>query len=263
MAGEALEYRGVRIVLEDASLDDLRGSVIVTGFRGFGMVGFNVSKYLALGLPAKRVGFIISEPMPPIILVEEDGVGFPYDIYYSPRAHAVIIVNRGTPDKEVADKYADAIAEFARRIESKFVVLVGGLNDSFRPADEKYGYRHLPNKYYSGPELEAPEMEQNLGVVGPLALLYIYLTAKRVPAIVILPYATADQIDVDAARRGIIIISEKLLGVSVSLESLKRYEEMLRREQELEEERRRQLIQLLSSQAAEKGEEEGRKGMYM
>jgi uncharacterized protein len=252
------EFNGVSFALEK-ELESYQGATLVTGFRGFGMVGYNVSKYLALGLGASKVGFIVSEPMPPIVVVEEDGVGFPYDIYYSPRAHTLIIVNRALPEKEHADKYTKAIAEFAKKLGVKFSVLAGGLNSNFRPEDEKHEYRHLKNKYYRGPELEAPEMEEDLGVMGPLALLYIYMTLLQVPAVIVLPYAVADQIDINAARVGIQLIAEKLLGASVNLRSLEEYERKLA----LEKEKIMRMIAPLMQEAEEEREEERRKGIYM
>ena len=258
MAGSVIEVGRVRISLE-VPLESLSGSVLVTGFRGFGAVGFNVSKYLALGLGARKIGFIVTRPLPPLIVMEEDGVGFPYDIYYSPRANTLIIVNRAVPDKETADELSEAIAELARKITAKYSVLVGGLNSNFMPEDEKYGFRHLPNKYYNGPRLEAPEMEEDLGVMGPLALVFVYMTLKEVPAIIVLPYAEADQIDIDAARRGILVIARDLLGVEVNLKSLDEYEAKLKREKE----KLYRMIQMLTKSGSEGGEEEGKKGMYM
>ncbi|MCE4628348.1 MAG: PAC2 family protein [Desulfurococcales archaeon] len=247
----------VRVYLK-GDPSEYKNSVVITGFRGFGMVGYNVSKFLALGLGAKRVGFIVTKPMPPVVMIEEDGEGFPFDIYYSPRAEALIIVNRALPEREHADDYAEAIASFARDLNARFSVLVGGLNASFRPEEEKYGYRHLENEHYKGPELDAPVMEEGLGVMGPLALLYMYMTLFGVGAVIVLPYAVADQIDIDAARRGIEIISEKILGTAVNLRSLEKYAERLEREKE-------KIMQIIvpMMQQAEQEEEKERKGMYM
>lgn len=247
----------IRVYLKE-DLSKYKNSIVITGFRGFGMVGYNVSKFLALGLGAKKVGFIMAKPTPPVVMIEEDGEGFPFDIYYSPRAEAMIIVNRALPEREHADEYTEAVASLARDLDARFSVLVGGLNASFRPEEEKYGYRHLANEHYRGPKLDAPVMEEGLGVMGPLALLYMYMTLLGVGAVIILPYAVADQIDVDAARRGIEIISEKILGTTVNLRSLEEYAERLEREKE-------KIMQIIAPmmQQAEQEEEKERKGIYM
>ncbi len=252
-----LEYGRIKFKL-DVSPEDLKGAAIVTGFRGFGMVGYNVSKFLAFGLGATKIGYVISPPMPPVVLMEEDGAGFPYDIYYSPRAHTVVFVNRALPEKEYADEYTHALAVFAKDMEASVAILAGGLNANFMPEDEKYGYRYVANRFYKGPELSAPEMEEDLGVMGPLALVYIYMTFHEVPAIIILPYAIADQIDVSAAKRGIKIIAEEILKTTVNMESIERYEKALAKEKE----RLMEMIMSMS-QAGEEREEERKKGLYM
>ena len=246
----------VKIYLEgDAS--DYRGSTLITGFRGFGMVGYNVSKYLALGLWARKVGYVLSKPMPPMVVVEEDGPGFPFDIYYSPRARALIVVNRALPEREHADIYVEALSLMAKEIGVKLAVLVGGLNSQFKPEGERYEYRYLANEFYGGPELDAPEMEEGLGVMGPLALLYMYMTYDEVPSIIILPYAIADRIDVNAARTGIRIIAEKILNTRVNTKPLDEYERRL----SIEKEKLLEAILPMMQQAEEEKEE--RKGMYM
>ena len=248
---------GAEVYLE-GEISDYKGAALITGFRGFGMIGYNVTKYLALGLGARKVGFIVAPPMPPVVVVEEDGPGFPYEVYYSPRADALLVVNRALPEKEYADTYTRSLAELAVKVESRYTVLVGGLNANFRPEEDKHGYRHLKNKYYSGPELSAPEMEEDLGVVGPLALVFIYATLLEIPSVVVLPYAVADQIDIDGARRGIEVISEEILGVSVNMKPLEEYAKKLAAEKE-------KILQMIAPMLKEREKEEAeeKRGMYM
>jgi len=248
---------GFRIVL-DVDEEELRGAVLVTGFRGFGMVGYLVSKYLALLLKAEKVGYILTSQTPPMILVEEDGVGFPFDIYLVREpVRTIIIVNRALPEREKMDEYVEGVAEWASRIGVKYSVLTGGLSRDYKPEEEKYGYRYVANRFYQGPELEAPVMEEGLGVMGPLALLYVYMDYYKVPALIVLPYSTVEEVDYAAAAVGVKLIAEKMLGVEVDVSKL---EELAAKHKEMIE----SILRLMMGE--EGGEEEEKKegsGMYM
>ena len=243
----------MEIVIRGIDRSGLKGSILVTGFRGFGMVGYMASKHLALALGASKIGYIISEVMPPFIAIEEDGIGYPFDIYYSREFKVTILVNRAVPEREVADEFTRTIAEWARNTGFRFVVLLGGLSKEFKPPGDEYGYRWLHNPYYDGPQLEAPKLEYGLGVMGPLALLYIYLDYYEVPTIMILPYSIVEGVDYDAALLGIKVVSTKLLKVTLQLPEL----EILARTQRAEFER---IIKLIER---EEREEHESRGIYM
>jgi len=250
---------GVEAVLNIDNISTLKGATIITGFRGFGMVGYLVSKYVALGTGSEKIGFIIAKPMPPMLLVEEDSIGFPFDIYYSKEYNILTIVNRALPEKENADQYTRAIAEFAARIGSRLMVLAGGLNKNFMEESDAYKYRYLKNSFADNTiQLDAPQMEKGLGVMGPLALLFIYSEYYRVPSVVILPYSAVEDVDYDAAIRGIRIIGEKILQRPVDTSLIeKEAKEWLEEKEKLSA-----LIGAMVSQ--EGGEQEDRhKGMYM
>ena len=240
-------------IVSDLSKDETRGSVLITGFRGFGLVGYLVSKYMALSINAKKRGYILlHEAMPPLVMIEEDGVGYPFDIYHSREKRVTVVVNRALPERELQDEYVRGLARWISDMGFKYVILAGGLSREFRPRDERHEYRWLPNSYYKGPKPEAPLMETGLGVVGPLALLYIYLDYYQVPAIMVLPYAVAERVDYDAVLVGLRVITKDLLEVEVSLEELEKIAKLHRMELE-------RIERLLEEQ--EKGGEQG--GIYI
>ncbi len=239
-------------------INELDGSIIVTGFRGFGMVGYLISKYVALGLNSRKIGFIVLKNTPPLILVEEDGVGFPFDIYFDNTNKILTIVNRALPEKEQATEYARAIAGLASMINARFLVLGGGLNKDFMEEVEEHGYRHLPNRFYKGPMPKAPRMEEGLGVMGPLALLFIFSEYYEIPSIIILPYSTVEDVDYDAALRGVEIVGNEILGTEIDTSKLKEEASKYR-------EAREKLASLIVSAQEEVGGErrERHGGMYM
>ena len=204
----------------EVSAGELKGSVLVTGFRGFGMVGYLVSKHLASAFDTRRVGYVITDYMPSFILVEDGGVGYPFDIYHSKSNRLTVLVNRAVPEKPVQDDYARGIAEWAASVGFKYIVLVGGLAREHMPEEEKHGYRWVHNRFYNGPKLEAPLMEPGLGVVGPLSLLYIYFDYYEVPALMVLPYTIVEGVDYDSILLGVRVIAEKLLGLKPDVQHL-------------------------------------------
>ena len=244
---------GIEIVT-DLRREEVEGGILVTGFRGFGLVGYLVSKHLALALKAEKRGYILAPYMPPVLLVEEDGVGYPFDIYFHRERRIVIIVHRANPEREVQDDYTRALAEWAEEMGISLAVLVGGLSDEFKPSNEAYGYRWISNKYYIGKKLEAPTMDVGLGVIGPLALLHIYLEAKKIPSIMILPYAAAERSDYDAVALGLKVIGREVLGVEIPTGEVER---MAAQQREFLEYVRR----TLEEQPSERDEEES--GIYM
>jgi len=239
-----LAREGIRLRLS-RSIEELQGSVLVTGFRGFGLVGYLVSWYTALSLGAERIGYILTGSNPPGIVVEQGEVRFPFELYLSEDPKVLIVVNRAIPDKQEWDSYAEFLAQLASRAKVRYAVLAGGLSNEFRPADDVSGYRWLANSVYlrENPRLEAPVMEEGLGVMGPLALLYMYMDYYDIPSIVVLPYSTVEEADYEAAIIGIKVLSE-LIGVTMDLSMLKEAAEaqrmVLKRINEmLEEEKRR------------------------
>ncbi len=221
------------------------------------MVGYIVTKHLALSLGAEKRGYILTDLMPPVVLIEEDGPGYPFEIYYKKLENGkklVVIVHRQNPEREVQDSYVRTLAEWARRNGIALMVLVGGLNSDFMPEDEKHGYRWIANKY-AKVDLDAPTMEQGLAVVGPLALLYMYADINEVPAVMILPYTAADRADYEAAIKGLKIIGDSILQIKVDLGDVEKIAEMQREAMEMIE------SMLKEKSVAEKEREEG--GMYM
>jgi len=231
--------------------DELKDSILITGFRGYGLVGYLVSRYIALALKAKRIGYILTRNVPPGIVIEDNDVGFPFDIYFAEENKFLIIVNRALPERREWDDYTEFMAKMASKIGVKYSILVGGLSRDFRPETEKYGYRWISNEYLRGIRLEAPPMEEGLGVMGPLALLYIYMTYYRVPAMILLPYSSVEEADYNATMRGVEVISE-LTGVKIDLTILKKALEA-----------QKVIMERMAEMVEEVSRKEGEKSFYM
>ena len=223
--------------------EHLRGTVLVTGFPGFGKIGYVVPRYLASAMGLAKAGYVITSRMPSVIVMEDDGVGLPFEIYYG--SGLTVVVNRAVPDPRDQVAYCSELAGLASRIGVKYSILVGGLSREYEPPDEKYGYRWLHNTHYKGPSLRAPLMDQGLGVVGPLALLHIFMEHYGVPSVMVLPYSSVTGVDYDSALVGAKVILEEILGLSAPLAGLEQL--AARQREELEK-----IAEVLSQEEEEK-----------
>lgn len=244
----------MELVLKRFGESELKGSVLITGFRGFGMVGYLASKHLALALRAEKAGVILLRDTPAFIAVEEDGVGYPFEVYYSPKHRATILLNRAVPQGRALAEYGRGVVEWVERVGFNYVILIGGLNREFKPGSDTYGYRWLKNSEYRGPHLQAPELEEGLGVVGPLAYLYMLLDVKRIPTVMVLSYTFPEAIDYDAVLVAVRVVARDLLGADLAFEEL----EALAKKQRDEIEK---IIRMLEVETARASEEA--RGMYM
>ena len=202
----------------------LKGSVFITGFPGFGRVGYVVPKYISTSMSLSKAGFFVTPRLPSVIVMEDDGVGFPFEIYYG-RAGGralTVMVNRAVPDPAEQGVFCSELARWVADTGFEFVVLVGGLSREYEPPNEQYGYRWLHNSHYKGPRLRAPLMPSGLGVIGPLALLHIYLEQYGVPSVMVLPFSVVEDVDYDAALVGVRTVLGELLGLQVETSELER-----------------------------------------
>ncbi|AFZ70980.1 ATP-grasp superfamily enzyme [Caldisphaera lagunensis DSM 15908] len=209
--------RKVEIIL-NVNEEIFKDNVIITGFPGFGRVGYTAPKYLSLALQMKKVGYIMTERMPSVILVEDDGVGLPFEIYQN--NNVTVLMNRAIPEIIDQNAFSKSISDWIKNMGFKYVVLIGGLSREFMSENETYWYRWISNTYYNGPKLEAPMMEKGLGVVGPLALLYIYLERLKIPTVMVLPYSIIEGVDYDAAFVGVKAILKNLLNMETAVPEL-------------------------------------------
>ena len=211
-------HRGIRVyALRQVELfEAARNGVLITGFKGFGMVGYITTTHIVEKLSLTRLGYIVTRYMPEFASYGYNGILAPFEIYGSPEKHIIVIVNHDIPGDRDRDAYAEALILLAKKLGMSKGIFIGGFDARFRQGEEKY--RWLPSGGY--PEkLDAPIMDKDLYVVGPLALLIIYSEIHRFPAATILPYAEAARPDPAAAAVAVDIIS-KMLGVNIPVEEL-------------------------------------------
>jgi uncharacterized protein len=175
------------------------GSTFICGFHGIGEVGFLSTAHLTRALNAERIGFIKSDMLPLFVSMENEKLVLPFEIYVYTESNLVFLVPRFQPHQSEQWGFVDRLAKWIVDNNFSEVVLLGGLDASFKEEDDEM--RCVPTSMYE-PLLEKwslPLLEEGLFVAGPLALLLAELEMKAVAGIGILAYATRGRPDPRAA----------------------------------------------------------------
>ncbi|OWJ54711.1 hypothetical protein Pdsh_02970 [Pyrodictium delaneyi] len=220
------KFKTIRIAysseLENADL-------FITGFKGYGAVGYIATLHLADTAECKEAGYIITKYMPEAVTPSSNGVVGPFTLYSCNNngKRIALLVNHDIPVVQERSRFAEAIVDFLATIGVKEAVLIGGFDSRFKQGDEKL--RWVATSAYTR-SLEEPRMDKGLYVVGPLALLLFHAEVRGYPALAVLPYTEAARPDPRAAAAAIEKINE-LYGLKFSIDELleqaRKIEEMI------------------------------------
>ncbi len=210
------------IIEQDFDISKLKNSIFITGYAGFGLVGYLASRHIAYKLDMQRIGFIETKYMPETTFyIRKYGIIYPFELYYKEinKLKIIVLVNHSIPDTRERTIYVKTICKWVSDVGVKEAILIGGLDPAIKE-DPSEKYRWIPIRD-TNRELEAPLLEERY-VVGPLALTMMYLNAYRVPGVVLLSYAEPYRPD---PRATAVVVSEiaKILGINIDVSDL--YEE--------------------------------------
>jgi len=215
----------VRIILTEP-IEAMRRNgelYLVTGFPGFGAVGYIATKYMVEALKLKRVGYVITKYMPDIVSIEgERSFSFPHEIYSKEASGLAILVNSVVPNIHERIEFAEAIVRWSLENRVSELLLVGGLDPSVRRSQDDL-LRWTGNRWGKR-ELREPIMDRGLIIVGPLAIILMFTEILGQPATVILPYAERERPDPRAASVAVKKISE-ILGMEIDVQDLIKHAE--------------------------------------
>lgn len=224
----AWRSRRVRIYTAE-SLDRMRNDrgelYLVTGFPGFGAVGYIATKYMAEALKLRRIGYVVTRYMPDVVSIEgERSFSFPHEIYSREGLGLVALVNSVVPNIHERVEFAEAIVSWSIENRVNEIFLVGGLDPSTRRSPEEL-LRWTGNSWGER-TLKEEAMERGLIIVGPLAIILAFTEILGQPSTVILPYAEKERPDPRAASVAVRKLSE-ILGLDVDVQDLIRHAETI------------------------------------
>jgi uncharacterized protein len=196
---------------------DLNGKTFITGFHGIGLVGYLTVKYLIKKLKAQKIGFVLTESMPPIITMENSEIKPPLELYMY---RDLIFMYAESPPTARLHKFSYGISDWVIKSGFEKALLIGGLDSSYSMSlNVNDKLRVIRTSRYNNSKQEVTTLEDGLFVVGPLALLMLYFNVADFPAIAILPYASRDKVDLRAAASAIQFINLEL-ELSVNVDEL-------------------------------------------
>lgn len=206
----------------------LKGSVLITGFRGFGLVGYLAIKHLRDKLNPKLIAYIISDRMTNIVYMSEGKLALPHEIYYyaNDNIKILLLLNNALPPTALSLPFARFTLKLAKRAGVQECIFIGGLNKSFNIEGDDS--RFLVNSYHTKP-VPGKVLENELPVAGPLASMIIYSEILKIPSLTILPYTDPMRPDPRAAAIAVEKIN-KLLNISVDVTDLYEGERVIQEE---------------------------------
>jgi len=226
----------VKVVLRS----DVSGCrTFITGFHGIGFVGSLAVDYLVYKLSASRVGYVMTNKMPPYVSLSGGRVLLPYELY---RRGDLLLLRCNLPVSTAEMHTLTAgVARWVARSGLEEAVLIGGLDGRFRESESEK-LRLAPTRrflsQYPG-KVRGKLLEEGLYIIGPLALLLAYFEALDFPALTVLPYVSVEGADPRAASVAIRYLNE-VYGLEVDTAELEERgaeieAELLERRRKLEE----------------------------
>ena len=208
------------VPLTDITKNELAGSLFITGFHGFGLVGYLTTLHIVQELGLRKIGFIKTSYMPEVTMYTKSGdIQYPFEIYYRvvSKNKLVVALHNDMPIDRERVAYVEFLAKLVKDWRVREAILIGGLSQELRE-DPSEKFRWIPINTPSITFNDAKILEGRY-VIGALALLMMFLRAYGVNGVVILPFAEPRRLDPRASAIAVDIIA-KMLGVEISVQRL-------------------------------------------
>ncbi|QOR94559.1 proteasome assembly chaperone family protein [Thermosphaera chiliense] len=193
-------------------------ALFITGYQGFGMVGYLTTRHLVRELKLEKIGLIRTKHMPEVTLYGDGGLLYPFELYAGEVSgrKVLVLLNNAVPHIHERTDYAEFAASLMKAFKVDEAVLVGGLDPSLKESeDEKYRWIPIGRTRIS---LNAPILK-NRHVIGPLALTMMFVEAYGLNGVVVLAYTDLYKPDPRASAVAVEIVGE-LLNTKIDTSSL-------------------------------------------
>ncbi|QGA54927.1 proteasome assembly chaperone family protein [Sulfolobus sp. E5-1-F] len=217
----------VKIIIKK-DLSELKGSTFITGFRTIGEVGYLATRHLALKRKMERIGYVVTKYYRDVTFVDDYGIATPFDIFYDKDKHLVLLLNHILPFQREWNDFASEVIKWVKKLSINNILLVGALDKRYKVGNESLKWLKTSKCNLN---LDYPQLDKQLLMVGPLALFTLHSEIEDLPALVLLPYADRERTDPVAAAIAIEVLN-KMLSLNVSVDEL--YEEAKRIEEDLQ-----------------------------
>lgn len=224
------------VPLRPVSGEDFENAILVTGYQGFGLVGYLATRHLVKELGLAKIGFIRTKYMPEATMYSRDyDIEYPFEVYAGRAGtHKVVaVVHNNTPHERERTDYAEFLSKWTKEMKIREVILIGGLSQDLRETpDERF--RWIPINGTSI-VLEGAKILEDRYIIGPLALTIMFMKAYGLKGIVILPFTEPYRPDPKASAVAVEVIA-RILNVEISVQKLMEEAALI---EAIEEERKR------------------------
>jgi len=205
-------------ILKD--LSKLKNPSIVVGFPGTGLVGSVAAAHLIDALKLDFGGYISSDEFAPLAAIHDYTPMPPARVHYSEKYNLILILSEMSVPVSLASPLADSIFDFAKSLNSKKIISVGGIslkegkNEVYVIATQKEITKEITDRKIAKPIREGA----TTGVTG---LLLSKGAMNEFPVITLLAESAEEYLDADAASRVLKALS-KLLDIEINTARLDR-----------------------------------------
>ena len=199
-----------------------KGTIIIEGFQGVGLVGTLAAQYIADKMKAKVVGYVTSHLLPPMALLINGEIRPPIRIYkFKKGANTFLIFESELPiPQKLITKIAKKIAEFAKKNKVKEIISLEGLAVPKTPIPENTYFISNSEKKFNNLKKHSKLLANGI-VIGVSAALLLEAKMQKIPAACIMAEAHADYPD-GLAASSIIKLLSKVYGLKIDTAPLEK-----------------------------------------
>lgn len=185
---------------------DLKDLSLIAGFHGIGATGYVSIKYLIDQLKPEQIASIDTDAIFPVSSNSAGTLVTPYQIY----KHNKLAILRAeiSPSRKSELLFLRQLCDLLLDKKIKELILIGGLDSAFKTDDSMIRYvktsSFTPSQNFNNFKL----LEDDRIIVGPVALMLNYMEIKKFPAYALLPFASPERVDYNAAADVLKIISQ-------------------------------------------------------
>jgi uncharacterized protein len=190
-----------------------KNPTILEGFPGFGFVSTITTEFLIKHLNAKKIGRILNDSLPPLVVIHDSKIMDSIEVYYAVKENLVIL--RTLTNIAGAEwKMAEIVSELATLLKAKEIISVEGVASAQKNSGKVYYFSSCNEKKFQTMKMDKFKDGIVMGVTG-----IILMKADKVPVSCIFAEATAGLPDSRAAGE-IIKVLDKYLGLDVDYKPL-------------------------------------------
>lgn len=195
--------------------ESLKGKTLISGFHGVGLVGIIAVRHVIKELGARKLGYVSHRELPLYVSIQDKKLVLPIELYG--HENLVFLQVNPTLEPETVNDIAQEIVKKAKKDGAKEILLLGGLDESFKKG--RSPMKGVCSSKGDLSEFNVPFMDSGLSVFGPLAAFLTQGEIENFPVSVLLPYATRSIPDPSAASKAIKKLEERY-GLKISKRKL-------------------------------------------